>query len=183
MYHYQQATHTLNLEEPPLGYEKLSVAPENLAISLTRMPVKANYGREFYVPNSCPVGVRLRPPSHFTCHKQPPDWLNKAAHIFLWIEVEGLICFCLWGLIYCLKVFGCLLGICEKGLQKLHVFHLQFRNRGTVLRLRLTKAEKLHWSKIRKLLPRLWTKTKNPLTQPKTPASIYVCIVCMHVFF
>lgn len=97
--------------------------------------------------------------------------------------MEGLICFCLWGLIYCLKVFGCLLGICEKGLQKLHVFHLQFRNRGTVLRLRLTKAEKLHWSKIRKLLPRLWTKTKNPLTNQKPQlVFMYVLCVCMCLF-
>lgn len=51
-----------------------------------------------------------------------------------------------------------------------------------MLWLRLTKAEKLCWSKIRKLLPRLWTKTKNPLTQLKTPASIYVFFLCMYVF-
>lgn len=59
----------LNLDEPPLGYEEISVAPENLAISSTRMLVKANYGGEFYVPNSCPVAVGLRPPSYFMCHK------------------------------------------------------------------------------------------------------------------
>lgn len=37
----------LNLEEPPLGYEKgcsASVPLQNLAILLTRMLVKANYG-------------------------------------------------------------------------------------------------------------------------------------------
>lgn len=99
---------------------------------------------EFYGPNSCPVGIVQRPPSYFMCHKQASDWLSKAVYIFLWIEVEGLICFCLWGLIYCLKVFGCLLGIYKKGLQKLHIFHLQFWSRNTVLWLRLTEVEKLY---------------------------------------
>lgn len=97
---------------------------------------------EFYGPNSCPVGIGLRPPSYFMCHKQASDWIMKAAYIFLWIEVEGLICFCLWGLIYCFKVFGCLLGICEVELQKLHIF--QFWSRSTVLWLKLTKVEKLN---------------------------------------
>lgn len=60
----------LNLEEPPLGYEKgcsVSVPLQNLAISLTRMLVKANYGGEFYGLSSCPVGIGLRPPSYFMC--------------------------------------------------------------------------------------------------------------------
>lgn len=76
----------LNLEEPPLGYKKgcsVSVPLKNVVILLTRMPVKANYGREFYGPNSCPVGIGLRPPGYFMYHKQASDWLSKVAYIFL----------------------------------------------------------------------------------------------------
>lgn len=69
----------LNLEEPPLGYEKgfsVCVPLQSLAILLTRMLVRANYSGEFNGPNSCSVGIGLKTTKLF--HVSQTDiWLVK----------------------------------------------------------------------------------------------------------
>lgn len=96
--------------------------------------------------------------------------------------MEGLICFCLWGLIYCWEVFGCLLGVCGEGLRRRHVFHRQFwRAGGKANPRRRTEPSE----QVREIIAN-YNQTPKPTTPPKNPAMCmyFVCMyfVCMYVF-